>query len=227
MEKTDYHVPVLLKETIEFLNPQSGEIFVDGTLGGGGHSEEIAKRIGPGDKLVAIDQDPAAIEAGRLKMSKFNDRVRFIRDNFINLRNILLKQGINKVDGVLLDLGVSTYQLETPERGFSFGERGADALLDMRMNPDQQLKAHDVVNFYPEKEIRRVFFELGEERFGGEIARQIVKERERKEIKTCGELVEIIRRATPPKYRFSKEHGYWASKIFRAIRMEVNQELPV
>jgi len=220
-----FHIPVLLKETIEFLNPSPGEIFVDCTLGGGGHAEKILEKIGKKGKLVGIDCDPEAIEEGKRKLKKFGSQVVFVNDNFVNLKNILQELGIFQVDGILFDLGVSSYQLETRQRGFSFGEKDRDALLDMRMNPAQNFSAFDVVNFYPEKKLRELFFKLGEEPFGGKIAREIVKEREKKKIKTCGELLDLIRRATPPDYRFSRK-SHWASKIFRALRMEVNQELP-
>ena len=225
MEKI-FHIPVLPKETIEFLNPSPGEIFVDCTLGGGGHAEKILEKIEKKGKLIGIDCDPEAIEESKKRLEKFKDKVIFINDNVINLKNILQNLNISEVCGILFDLGVSWHQLETPERGFSLKEKGMDASLDMRMNPLQQFSAYDVINFYPEKRLREIFFKLGEEPFGGKIAREIVKERDRKKIKTCGELLDLIRRATPPDYRFSRK-GHWASKIFRALRMEVNQELPI
>ncbi len=222
---TLFHIPVLPKETIEFLNPSPGEIFVDCTLGGGGHAEKILERIGPSGKLVGIDCDPEAIKESKNKLAKFKDQMILVNDNFVNLKNILQNLGISGIDGILFDLGVSWHQLDAPERGFSLREKGQDAPLDMRMNPAQQFKAYDVVNFYPEKKLRELFFKLGEEPFGGKIAREIIKQRDKKKIKTCGELLDLIRRATPPDYRFSRK-GHWASKIFRALRMEVNQELP-
>ncbi|MFZ5365975.1 MAG: 16S rRNA (cytosine(1402)-N(4))-methyltransferase RsmH [Patescibacteria group bacterium] len=225
MEEKTFHIPVLPKETLKFLDPKPGEIFVDATLGGGGHAEKILEKIGKNGKLIGIDCDPEAIAESQKNLSRFKDQVIFINDNFINLKNILGNLGVMGVDGILFDLGVSSYQLETPERGFSFGEKGMDAPLDMRMNPAQQFSAYDIVNFYPEKKLREIFFKLGEEPFGGKIAREIIKVRDRKKIETCGELLDLIRRATPPDYRFSRK-GHWASKIFRALRMEVNQELP-
>jgi len=227
MQTNNFHTPVLLNETLRFLDPKPGEVFVDCTLGGGGHAEKILEKIGTTGRLVGIDQDPVAIKESKERLNKYSDQVISVNDNFINLKNILTNLGILEVGGILLDLGVSTYQLETPERGFSFGEKGTDAPLDMRMNPFQQLRAYDVINYYPEKRLREIFFKLGEEPFSAKIARLVAQERDRKKIETCGELVDIIRRATPPKYRFSREHGHWASKIFRALRMEVNQELPV
>jgi len=220
-----FHIPVLPKETIEFLNPLPGEIFVDCTLGGGGHAEKILEKLKGKGRLIGIDCDLEAIEEGKKRLKKFGDQVVFINDNFINLKNILWTLKIPQVDGILFDLGVSSHQLEVPYRGFSFGEKGKDAPLDMRMNLVQSFSAYDVINFYPEKKLRELFFKLGEEPFGGKIAREIVRERERKKIRTCGELLDLIRRVTPPDYRFSRR-GHWASKIFRAIRMEVNQELP-
>lgn len=221
-----FHIPVLPSETIKFLNPSLGEIFIDCTLGGGGHTEKILEKIGPSGKVIGIDCDFEAIEESKRGLSKFSDRVIFVNDNFVNLKNILVGLGISQANGVLLDLGVSSHQLETPERGFSFMEKGFDTPLDMRMNPVQQFSAFDIVNFYPEKKLREIFFKLGEESFGGKIAREVVKEREGKKIETRDQLLGVIRRATPPDYRFSRQ-GHWASKIFRALRMEVNQELPV
>lgn len=221
-----FHIPVLLSETLEFLKPQKGQVFVDCTLGGGGHSEDLLKSICPEGKLIGIDQDPEAIEESQKRLKSFTDQIIFVQDNFVNLRNILGKLGIWGVDGILFDLGVSTHQLETPSRGFSFGLRGKDAPLDMRMSSTQPLRAYDIVNFYSENGLREIFFKLGEEPFGGRIAREIIKAREKKLLEKTGELLEVIKRALSPKYRFSREHGHWASKIFRALRMEVNQELP-
>jgi 16S rRNA (cytosine1402-N4)-methyltransferase len=223
---SSFHLPVLPEETIKFLNPRPGEVFVDATLGGGGHAKEILKRLGPTGKLIGIDQDPEALAAAKKELMRFGQRVIFAKDNFINLENILQELGIVEISGVLFDLGPSTHQLETPERGFSFGQRGQDAPLDMRMNPVQDLRADDIVNFYPEKKLREIFFRLGEEPYGGKIAHTIAKKRQEAKIETCGRLLDLIRQATPPAYRYSRT-GHWASKIFRALRMEVNQELPV
>ena len=223
---SSFHLPVLVEEAISFLAPRPQEIFVDATLGGGGHAREILKKLGPTGKLVGIDQDPEALETAKRELSSFQNQVVFVQDNFLNLKSILETLGIPRVNGVLFDLGPSTYQLETPARGFSFGERGEQAFLDMRMNREQSLRAYEVINFYPEKNLREVFFRLGEEPYGGKIARQIIKEREQGKIETCGQLLALIKRATPPDYRYSRI-GHWASKVFRALRMEVNQELPV
>jgi len=222
-----FHIPVLLDEVTQYLHPQKREIFVDGTLGGGGHAKEILRRIGPQGRLIGIDQDPEAIEFAQKTLSKFNQQVIFIEDNFINLRDILDKLEIKAVDGFLLDLGVSTFQLETTRRGFSFSENEANlgAPLDMRMNPNQPVRAYEIINFYPEKRLKKIFFELGEEPQAKRIARQIIIEREKKKLETCGDLLRVVRMTLPPQYRFSTTKGRWASKVFRAIRMEVNQEL--
>jgi 16S rRNA (cytosine1402-N4)-methyltransferase len=227
MDKLTYHVPVLPKETLQYLNPKPGEIFVDCTLGGGGHSELILEKIGKEGKLIAIDCDEEAIEEGRKRLQKYVGQLTIVNDNFVNLKNILTSLNIEKVDGILIDLGVSSHQLETPIRGFSFNDKGLDAPLDMRMNRAQQFSAFDVVNFYPEKKLKEIFYNYGEESYGGKIAKIIVERRMSQKIETCGQLLDLIRQATPPSYRFSREHGHWASKIFRALRMEVNQELAV
>ena len=222
-----FHTPVLLNEVIQYLHPQKGEIFVDCTLGGSGHAREFLKRIGPQGKLIGIDQDPEAIEFAKKALSKFSQQVIFVEDNFINLRDILDKLKIKAVDGFFLDLGVSSFQLETTRRGFSFSENEAnlEAPLDMRMNPNQPVRAYEIINFYPEKRLKKILFELGEEPQAKRIAYQIVKEREKKKLETCGDLLRVVRMVLPPQYRFSRTKGRWASKVFRAIRMEVNQEL--
>lgn len=228
MEKKEFkHIPVLPKEVIEILKPHKRGIYVDGTIGGGGHSELIAKETKGNVRIIGIDQDPEAIKVAEKKLAFLGERVTFVRDNFRNLNRILDELNIDNVDGILLDLGVSTYQLETPERGFSFSEsdENLNAPLDMRMDPDQKFTAYDVVNTYRENELRDIFFRYGEEPFSRNIARRIVFKRETKPIETTNELLEIIKSATPPKYRFSRRKGHYASKVFRAIRMEVNQEL--
>jgi 16S rRNA (cytosine1402-N4)-methyltransferase len=225
--KENFHVPVLFNEVIQYLAPREREIIVDGTLGGGGHALEILKKIGPQGRLIGIDQDPEAIEFAKKTLSEFNQQVIFIEDNFINLRDILAKLKIGAIDGLLLDLGVSTFQLETTRRGFSFSEKenNLQAPLDMRMNPHQPVRAYEIVNFYSEKRLRKILFELGEEPQAKRIAHRIVEERKKKKLETCGDLLRVVRMALPPQYRFSRDKGRWASKVFRAIRMEVNQEL--
>ena len=218
------HIPVLQKEVINYLCPKEEGIYIDATLGGGGHSALIASYLGKRGKIFGIDQDGEAIKKAKVKLAKYGDKISYSHGNFRNLDKIILKFNIEKVDGILFDLGVSTEQLENPERGFSFSEN-LNAPLDMRMDLSQKLTAYDVVNEYPEEKIREILYKLGEESYAKKIARRIVSKRKIKPIKTTGDLIELIRESTPPKYRFSRK-GHWASKVFRAIRMEVNQELP-
>ena len=218
------HIPVLQKEVINYLCPKKEGIYIDATLGGGGHSALIASYLGKRGKIFGIDQDAQALKKAKVKLAKYGDKISYSQGNFRNLDKIILKFNIEKVDGILLDLGVSTEQLENPERGFSFSEN-LNAHLDMRMDLSQKLTAYDVVNEYPEEKIREILYKLGEESYAKKIARRIVSKRKIKPIKTTGDLIELIRESTPPKYRFSRK-GHWASKVFRAIRMEVNQELP-
>jgi 16S rRNA (cytosine1402-N4)-methyltransferase len=227
VKRETFHLPVLLKEAISFLKPKKEGIYVDGTLGGGGHAKEILKKIGFQGKLIGIDQDPEAVEYAKKTLAEFGKRVIFIQDNFINLREILRSLRIKQVNGIFFDLGVSSHQLETSRRGFSFSEEKTNLLapLDMRMNPNQPVRAYEIVNFYPEKRLRKILFELGEEPHARQIAQEIIKRRKIKKLETCGDLLEAIRVALPTKSRFSRSRGQWASKVFRAIRMEVNQEL--
>jgi len=219
------HIPVMPKEAIDFLDIKKDGVYIDGTLGGGGHSEQIIKNLGDKGELIGIDQDIDAVEAAKKRLSKYKEKIIFIHDNFRNLENILNELKIEKVDGILLDLGVSSYHLENPERGFSFKE-GTNSILDMRMDKRQKLSAYEIVNQYNEEELKKIFFELGEESFSRQIARQIIIRRKEKPIKTTNDLLAVIKSATPPKYRFSRR-GQYGSKIFRALRMEVNQELDV
>ena len=209
---------------INYLCPKEEGIYIDATLGGGGHSALIASYLGKRGKIFGIDQDAQALKKAKVKLAKYGDKISYSHGNFRNLDKIILKFNIEKVDGILFDLGVSTEQLENPERGFSFSEN-LNAPLDMRMDLSQKLTAYDVVNEYPEEKIREILYKLGEESYAKKIARRIVSKRKIKPIKTTGDLIELIRESTPPKYRFSRK-GHWASKVFRAIRMEVNQELP-
>jgi len=218
------HIPILQKEVINYLCPKKEGIYIDATLGGGGHSALIASYLGKRGKIFGIDQDAQALKKAKVKLAKYGDKISYSHGNFRNLDKIILKFNIEKVDGILFDLGVSTEQLENPERGFSFSEN-LNAHLDMRMDLSQKLTAYDVVNEYPEEKIREILYKLGEESYAKKIARRIVSKRKIKPIKTTGDLIELIRESTPPKYRFSRK-GHWASKVFRAIRMEVNQELP-
>lgn len=216
------HEPVLLKETIDALNIKENGIYVDCTVGGAGHSIEILKRVGPHGKLVAIDQDEEALLTATNRLKDYNDRVYFIKCNYAYLGQILDSLNIDKVDGVLMDIGVSSHQLDEASRGFSYHQ---DAILDMRMDKEQELTAKDVVNTYSKEELETIFWNYGEEKWGMRIADFIVKAREEKEISTTFELVDIIKNAIPKKVRMQSKHP--AKKIFQAIRIEVNKELDV
>ena len=215
------HRSVLLDECIEALNIKEDGIYVDGTAGGGGHSFEIAKRLTTGT-LIAVDQDADAIEAAGKRLAPFADRVKIVRDNFSNLASVCASLGISKIDGLLLDLGVSSYQLDTADRGFSYM---ADAPLDMRMDKRAALDAFRVVNEYSEAELKRIIWEYGEERFSGRIAAKIVSQRAEQPIYTTGELVQLIKSAIPAGMREGGSHP--AKRTFQAIRIEVNKELNV
>lgn len=213
------HVSVLLNECIEALEIKPDGIYVDCTAGGGGHSEEIAKRLS-GGRLIAIDRDAEAIAHAGERLKKYGERVTLVRGNFRDLKLILAGHGISGADGILIDLGVSSYQLDEPERGFSYQN---DARLDMRMDQSAPLDAWTVVNTYDEAELSRIFFQYGEERYSRRIAETIVKRRKEKTIDTTHELVDIIK-ASMPKKALS-EKGHPAKRVFQAIRIEVNGEL--
>lgn len=214
-----HHVSVLLRECIEQLNIDPDGCYVDGTMGGGGHSLEIAKRLKNG-RLIAIDQDPDAHEAAGERLRLYREKITYVRDNFGNIARILDGLGIEKINGMLLDIGVSSYQLDEGERGFSYQQ---DAPLDMRMDPERPFSAYDVVNGYGEEELSRVIFAYGEERWAKRIAQFIVKERQDKPIATTGGLVEVIKKAVPKGAR--KDGPHPAKRTFQAIRIEVNGEL--
>lgn len=216
------HTSVLLEETIENLQIKPDGIYVDGTLGGGGHSSRIVSALGGRGRLIGIDQDEAAIEAAGQRLSPYQDRVTLIRDNYCNVRQALRQLAIEKVDGVLLDLGVSSFQLDHSERGFSYRY---DTPLDMRMDLRQAQTAKDIVNQYTEKELYRVIRDYGEEQFAKNIAKHIVRERERAPIETTGALNEIIKAAIPAKMRATGGHP--SKRTFQAIRIECNRELEV
>lgn len=216
------HKSVLLFETIEGLKIKSDGTYVDGTLGGGGHSAEIAARLESGGRLIGIDQDVAAIEAAGRRLSQFGDKVTIVRDNYQNTKAVLEELGITGIDGMVLDLGVSSYQLDTQERGFSYR---FDTLLDMRMDQRQTKSARDILNGYGEMELYRVIRDYGEEKFAKNIAKHIVRARAEKPIETTGELNEIIRSAIPAKMR--AEGGHPSKRTFQAIRIECNRELEV
>lgn len=218
------HKPVLLEECIENLNIKQDGIYIDGTLGGAGHSSEIYKRLGKDGVLIGIDQDSYAIEASRERLSSIGGQARIILENtnFKNIKEVCRKHNIEYVDGILFDLGVSSYQLDEGERGFSYQK---DAPLDMRMDRRQALDAGTVVNEYDEDAIKRIIRDYGEERWAARIASFIVKARKEKRIETTGELVDIIKAAIPSSAR--REGPHPAKRTFQAIRIEVNNELGI
>ena len=216
------HKSVLLYETVDGLNIKPDGIYVDGTLGGGGHAYEVASRLGEKGSIIGIDQDAAAIKAAGDRLKDFGEKVTIVRSNYCEMKSRLQELGIDKVDGIVLDLGVSSYQLDTAERGFSYRE---DAPLDMRMDQRQEMTARDIVNDYSERELFRVIRDYGEDKFAKNIAKHIVAAREKQPIETTGQLTEIIRQSIPMK--FQKKSGHPAKRTFQAIRIELNRELDV
>lgn len=216
-----HHVSVLLNEVLEGLDIKPDGTYVDGTLGGAGHSKEIVKRLTTG-RLIGIDQDDNALEKSREVLRDHMDKVELVHSNYVNIREVLKSLNIERVDGILLDLGVSSHQLDTEERGFSHNK---DAPLDMRMDTTREFSAWDVVNTYSADELTRIFLEYGEEKWGKRIAEFIVRERAVKPIDTTMELVTVIKKAIPKKVRLEGHHP--AKKTFQAIRIEVNGELDV
>ena len=216
------HTSVLLQETIDGLNIRPDGVYVDGTLGGGGHSYEIASRLSDRGQLIGIDQDEAAITSAGERLKEFGDRVIIVRSNYRNTKSILQSLQIEKIDGMMLDLGVSSYQLDTEERGFSYRY---DAPLDMRMDKRQTLTARDIVNGYSEMELFRVIRDYGEDKFAKNIAKHIVAARQQSPIETTGQLNEIIKAAIPAKMR--AEGGHPSKRTYQAIRIECNKELEV
>ena len=214
------HVSVLLRECIEALQIKPNGIYVDCTTGGGGHSLEIAKCLTDGGRLIAIDRDEDALRAAGKRLADFADRVTFVHSNYAMLQSVLADLGIPGVDGVLADLGVSSYQLDTAERGFSYMQ---DAPLDMRMDREQPLRAYDVVNTYSEEELRRILYDFGEEKFARNIAANIVKKRSERPIETTLELAELVKASMPKTAREGGHHP--AKRTFQAIRIEGNSEL--
>lgn len=216
------HISVLLRETIENLKIKENGIYMDGTLGGGGHSYEIAARLGVQGRLFGIDQDAAAIEAAGERLKPYGEKITIIRNNYVNAVEELKKRGVGGADGILLDLGVSSYQLDTLERGFSYKY---DTALDMRMDTRQALSAREIVNEYSESELFHIIRDYGEDKFAKNIARHIVLARESKPIETTGELNEVIKAAIPAKMR--QNGGHPSKKTFQAIRIACNRELEV
>lgn len=212
------HKPVLLEETIEGLNIKPDGIYVDGTLGGAGHSKEILKRLSPKGLLVGIDRDEEALKAAKENLKEFRN-VKYVHGNHYEIEEILENLGIEEVDGILLDLGVSSYQLDERERGFSYLGNNE---LDMRMDKSQKLTAKDVVNTYPEEKLANIIYEYGEERFSRQIAKNVCEYRKNKKIETTEELVQIIEKSIPS---FAKKDGHPAKRTFQAIRIEVNDEI--
>lgn len=220
-ENMDFkHYSVMLRETIDYLNIKPDGIYLDGTLGGGGHAWEVCSRLRQGH-LYGIDQDDAAIAAAGQRLAAFADRVTLIRNNYCNARTALKEQGVKQVDGIVLDLGVSSYQLDVQERGFSYRY---DSPLDMRMDRRQSLTARDIVNSYSETELFHIIRDYGEDTFAKNIAKHIVRAREQEPIETTGQLNEIIKAAIPARMR---QNGHPSKRTFQAIRIECNHELEV
>jgi len=216
------HVSVLLDETITGLNIKPDGIYVDGTLGGGGHAYEVLKRLSPKGRLIGIDQDGEALKAAGERLKEFENQVTLVRDNYCEIGRVLKELNIEKVDGIVLDIGVSSYQLDNLERGFSYK---SDAPLDMRMDTRQELTAADVVNTYSENELFNIIKDYGEDKFAKNIAKHIVLARKDKPLETTQELSNVIKRAIPMKVQ--AKGGHPAKKTFQAIRIEVNRELTV
>lgn len=218
------HRPVLLEETIESLKIRPDGIYVDGTLGGAGHASQVCKRLSEKGRFVGIDQDDCALQAAGERLKEFGKNVRIdcVKSNYCQMKSVLENLGIDKVDGILLDIGISSYQLDNAERGFTYRE---DAPLDMRMDQSSSFSAKDVVNQYDEMQLYRVIRDYGEEKFAKNIAKHIVAARQEKEIETTGELIEIIKASIPAKVRATGGHP--AKRTFQAIRIEVNRELEV
>lgn len=216
------HVSVLLNECIENLNIKEDGVYVDCTMGGAGHSKEIVKRLSDKGLFIGFDQDKNAIATAKERLSEYSDRVKFVHSNFENIKEELEKLGVDKIDGVLADLGVSSHQLDEADRGFSYMH---DAPLDMRMDIRQSFSAYDVVNTYSEEDLARIIRDYGEDNWAKRIAKFIVEERKNKPIENTGELVEVIKKAIPKKARIDGPHP--AKRTFQAIRIEVNNELGV
>lgn len=217
------HRSVLLYETVDSLQVKPDGIYVDGTLGGGGHALEVCRRLGEHGRLIGIDQDADAIAAASARLEEYRDKVTIVRSNYVEIDKVLGDLGIEKVDGIYLDLGVSSYQLDTPDRGFTYREE--DAPLDMRMDQRKEKTAADIVNHYSEQELYRIIRDYGEDRFAKNIAKHIVKARQEAEITTTGQLNEIIRAAIPAKVRATGGHP--SKRTYQAIRIELNEELEV
>jgi len=218
------HIPVMLREVIDYLDPKPGQIIVDATLGTGGHSFEILKRITPGGKLIGIDRDEDSLAICRKRLSEFSSSCEFVHGNFVDLDQILEKLGIDKIDGIVFDLGISTYQLKDPERGFSFQQEGP---LDMRLDKSSYISAYDLVNNLNESEISNMLWSFGEERWHNRIARILVEERRNQPISTTTQLAALVMRAIPYRYRKGYYRIHPATRTFQAVRIAVNRELEI
>ncbi|RBP61803.1 16S rRNA (cytosine1402-N4)-methyltransferase [Alkalibaculum bacchi] len=216
------HTSVLLEECIQGLEIKKNGIYVDCTLGGAGHSKEIGKKLGPNGTLIGIDQDDYALKKAKLRLENLSCKKNLVRDNFQNIKEVLKTLSIEKVDGILMDLGVSSFQLDDGDRGFSYNQ---DAPLDMRMDKRSPFSAYELVNEYDERELFRIIKSYGEEKFASRIAREIIKSRELSPIETTGQLVDIIKKSIPAKAR--REGPHPAKRTFQAIRIEVNRELEI
>lgn len=217
---TAYHAPIMVREVLALLQPARGGVYVDGTLGGGGHAEAILRELPRGGRVIGIDRDADAIAAAGERLKGYGEAFRAVRGNFFHMAELLRAEGVEQAAGILLDLGVSSHQLDEPARGFSYHR---NAPLDMRMDTSAPLTAYEVVNSYPFEELARILREYGEERYAGKIASAIVREREKRPITDTETLAEIIKRATPPDKRWGDQHP--ARRTFQAIRIEVNGEL--
>lgn len=217
------HIPVLLNEVIDALNIKGDGIYLDGTLGGGGHSVEIAKRLDKGGRLIGLDRDDDAIRAAGGKLKDFSDRVTIVRENYGSIKSVSKELSIEAFDGILLDLGVSSHQLDDSGRGFSYSRD--DSPLDMRMDRREEKTAEAILNSYPEEDLERIIRLYGEERFSRQIAANIVRERAKERLKTSGQLSDIIRKSIPEKFR--RTGGNPSKRTFQALRIEVNDELSV
>ncbi len=221
MSLEEIHKPVLLKEVLYYLNLKQGVVIFDGTLGGAGHTIEIIKAIAPTGRVIGVDLHSQAISTATNKLKKFSDRVNLVNDNFANIKKILKKIDVKKVNGILLDLGLSSFLIERSKRGFSYLR---NEKLDMRFGDNHKINAFNVVNDYSEEKLAEIFWKYGEERWSRSIAENIVNHRKDKAIETTGELVEIIKEAIPHKFGYYRK-GHPAKRVFQAIRMEVNKEL--
>ena len=217
---TFHHIPILREAVVALLDPRRGGTFVDGTLGGGGHAEAVLEQLQPGGRLYGIDRDGAAIEAASARLQRFGDAFTAIRGNFFDMKQLLAAHAVSSADGILLDLGVSSHQLDTPERGFSYHE---DAPLDMRMDPSAPFSAYDVVNGYGAEELARVIREYGEERYAMRVANAILREREKAPLNSTLQLAQVVKQALPAPARREAQHP--ARRTFQALRIEVNGEL--